>query len=782
MAFVRQQGRQLFIVHGYRDKASGKVKQHVLHTIRSAAEAHAIATPEDEGGEAEVFEQLIERRYPALQVDWEKLRADIANHTSALPEAPPADPDRMRNATLAFVRALVEEEITDEDVDALDAVIELVAWAINRQDRAAGESRFEWYRDSGAAPVTLWTCVVAMRLRGEYELAEALCRTSVDAYPDDPQGYTMLGDLLLDLGRLEEAEVWLRQGREAARRRVPAGMPARQFWAQHHVEAWQEATHRLAECLAAAGDYDDALKLCDECDGRAVDVEAAVRLCRGDECVELAERAAGGSAGWASAAALANYATGNEESAVAWVVYCMANAPAQWAIISDSAAIEALEADGHTLDHVRRIHRLIAPYTDRSRSAVAWLNDWFYDGVVSEFLDALDDDRPRIEQTRRVARKAMQVEAIEERRAKAYGVELDRDGCPIDAAYSQTADELPVSASWDLDEPLVAIVAWLDKPFQHHFAFYADSRAGGSTPSYLRTVPQRLPAVVFKSGAGLAAELAARIGPWPRVRRTDDCIVVELIDGEELTVQLQHHAFRMLRAGQTDRRILVATQRGGTKQKRNTIAAADAQFMTRGLYRESLDFSHYEIDVRLADVAPAPWRSVMIEADATFLDLHDTIQQACAWRNCHLFAFETAAEGAFAIAPFEPRSDGPPVAGDVILCDYFEEHDDCIYVYDFGDCWRHEVRVVARHDSDERFRARLLAGARAFPPEDAGSLPGYEDCCRVAYGLGLKDSSRGLSAEELREWMGDWHPDRFDLAAAAARFSRPQLGWRRHPA
>lgn len=60
-----------------------------------------------------------------------------------------------------------------------------------------------------------------------------------------------------------------------------------------------------------------------------------------------------------------------------------------------------------------------------------------------------------------------------------------------------------------------------------------------------------------------------------------------------------------------------------------------------------------------------------------------------------------------------------------------------------------------------------MGGARAFPPEDCGGIPGYEDCVRVVKG--------GKDTEDLRKWMGDWDPERFDLVAVARRFNQAKL-------
>ena len=49
------------------------------------------------------------------------------------------------------------------------------------------------------------------------------------------------------------------------------------------------------------------------------------------------------------------------------------------------------------------------------------------------------------------------------------------------------------------------------------------------------------------------------------------------------------------------------------------------------------------------------------------------------------------------------------------------------YLYDFGDCWRHIVKVEAIETRAEpMYSATILDGKRAGPPEDVGGPGGYE--------------------------------------------------------
>ena len=47
----------------------------------------------------------------------------------------------------------------------------------------------------------------------------------------------------------------------------------------------------------------------------------------------------------------------------------------------------------------------------------------------------------------------------------------------------------------------------------------------------------------------------------------------------------------------------------------------------------------YQLKVVLRDVKPPVWRRVLMPAEATIRTLHETVQVAMGWLNCHLHQF-----------------------------------------------------------------------------------------------------------------------------------------------
>jgi hypothetical protein len=177
--------------------------------------------------------------------------------------------------------------------------------------------------------------------------------------------------------------------------------------------------------------------------------------------------------------------------------------------------------------------------------------------------------------------------------------------------------------------------------------------------------------------------------------------------------------------------------------------------------------NYLDLEVQLDGVTPRIWRRFLLRERATFLDLHHAIQAACGWDDCHLFVFRDAAGNALAgVADDGGWGEPEPDAGKVRAADTLRKRWSVHYEYDFGDGWEHTVEVKEIVSLTERFTRRLLGGARAFPPEDCGGLPGYEDVLAVVAG----GEARYHDTDVLREWFGSWDPEHFDLERVRQSF------------
>ena len=88
------------------------------------------------------------------------------------------------------------------------------------------------------------------------------------------------------------------------------------------------------------------------------------------------------------------------------------------------------------------------------------------------------------------------------------------------------------------------------------------------------------------------------------------------------------------------------------------------------------------------------------------------------------------------------------------------EGDSLVYLYDFGDNWRHEVLLekIVPVDGPPP-KPICLAGERRCPPEDVGGPSGYQEFLEVIFEPGHEEF------EHYRQWAGDpVHAEEFDVA------------------
>jgi hypothetical protein len=157
--------------------------------------------------------------------------------------------------------------------------------------------------------------------------------------------------------------------------------------------------------------------------------------------------------------------------------------------------------------------------------------------------------------------------------------------------------------------------------------------------------------------------------------------------------------------------------------------------------REQGEPAAFQLKITIRDLKPPVWRRILIPSTATFAELHDAIQEAFGWEDCHLHEFTIRAPKPFR---HEYRIGGVPPDGDVeSIADFLEECDyredkvrlgdflsleapRATYTYDFGDNWDHAIVLeqVLPLDSETEYPDCVKEKGRT-PPEDSGGPWGY---------------------------------------------------------
>jgi hypothetical protein len=174
------------------------------------------------------------------------------------------------------------------------------------------------------------------------------------------------------------------------------------------------------------------------------------------------------------------------------------------------------------------------------------------------------------------------------------------------------------------------------------------------------------------------------------------------------------------------------------------------------------------IKIKLKDIATPVWRRVEVPLYITIHRLHDIIQETMGWANSHLYYFKIAG-----INYDINNEDSLDLPGDVDsreakLADVWDKAKQCVYAYDFGDDWKHEVhfeRLIPAEDGVKY--PRCAEGAGKCPPEDIGGVTGYERLLKI---IKNPDSPE---KKEFKEWLGwseedfkDFNPEDFDIDEA----------------
>lgn len=177
----------------------------------------------------------------------------------------------------------------------------------------------------------------------------------------------------------------------------------------------------------------------------------------------------------------------------------------------------------------------------------------------------------------------------------------------------------------------------------------------------------------------------------------------------------------------------------------------------------------YQIKISLRGSKPPIWRRVVIPADLTLAALHEVIQTAMGWYDCHLHAFEVDGEEFAGKGPdaYVDTDNGGLDDADYRLSDVARHEKDTLdYVYDFGDDWKHTItveKIIPAGDNRQAWNWTCLTGKGACPPEDCGGIHGYYQL------LGALQDPKHPEHKEMKEWYGEMNPEKFDPEAVTKR-------------
>ncbi|HET9902904.1 MAG TPA: plasmid pRiA4b ORF-3 family protein [Xanthobacteraceae bacterium] len=184
------------------------------------------------------------------------------------------------------------------------------------------------------------------------------------------------------------------------------------------------------------------------------------------------------------------------------------------------------------------------------------------------------------------------------------------------------------------------------------------------------------------------------------------------------------------------------------------------------------------LKITLDQVKPPVLRRVEVPFDIRLDRLHLVIQAAMGWTNSHLYEIRAGDVG------WSTPYDDDPLPNDVLDARKARlgrvikhaETKKLTYLYDFGDGWKHSVRIERLADPLPGVAyPRLTEAVGRCPPEDVGGPWGYAEFLEA-----IADPKHARHAE-LTEWIAEdfdpndvptkWLAD--EVAELAESWSRP---------
>jgi hypothetical protein len=185
----------------------------------------------------------------------------------------------------------------------------------------------------------------------------------------------------------------------------------------------------------------------------------------------------------------------------------------------------------------------------------------------------------------------------------------------------------------------------------------------------------------------------------------------------------------------------------------------------------------YELRITLQEIRPPIWRLLQVPNTLPLNRLHDALQTVIGWTDSHLHRFEK--DGKHWGVPEEDEDDGAETIDEsrtTIGAVLTTPGDSMLYVYDYGDNWRHSVELEKILPASEVVRPVCLGGERHCPPEDVGGVPGYAEFLEVVFEPGHEEYEHYVrwagGPSPLNRSVGRFQPEEFNIMAVNDALSR----------
>jgi tetratricopeptide (TPR) repeat protein len=427
MAYIRQRGNQVLIVHGHRDPHTGKVVQRTLFAVYSKGEAADILGPRNRE-----FRAMLREQFPQLTIDWRKIERGLRALAAGLPEtyepAGGADFARdFRRDLTAFARKLIlaspqyyaegaeAVRANRHQLDFLRQLVEMDQEHADCNDAAADRKardlywRFAMYGNEISPDVE--EMAESALEKGDLDRAEAVFSLLVEAFDHYADGYNHLGSIARERGDLEKAIAMFRKAASVGRNLFPKRIARSRYWSDLKTRPYIRALRGLTMSMNEAGRYEEAMAACERLEKECQD-DISSSSCRASIHLNLGRWALASSSadrireiepseGFVSAFAWAEL--GHRREALAHFLHAALNRPVAARVLMGAGSRKQLRGlDALDYNTGIGLLRSLAAYLDvrRSRAVKRFFRRVMADPRVSRLLEEIELRQKRWEEVR----------------------------------------------------------------------------------------------------------------------------------------------------------------------------------------------------------------------------------------------------------------------------------------------------------------------------------------------------------------------------------------------
>lgn len=167
----------------------------------------------------------------------------------------------------------------------------------------------------------------------------------------------------------------------------------------------------------------------------------------------------------------------------------------------------------------------------------------------------------------------------------------------------------------------------------------------------------------------------------------------------------------------------------------------------------------YVLRIMLVGSSPRVWREIAVSLTIKLTSLAHVIILAMGWEESHLSLFKKWRKEYHVYMKGADLYDYKiEDANEYALCDLLGKGEEMTFLYDFGDSWKHTVKVIdcLEYEKDEKQYIRLIDGKNACSPNDVGGIHGYKEMQEI-----IKEDPDGVEAQEYYTWLGSKWDEKF---------------------